>query len=63
MDAQTMRPWIKLFSFLDFYLCNEDDNSIYLIRVLCGLSEILYINCLEQPGIHAYHVHFSSWVV
>jgi len=52
MDAQAMRPWVKLFSFLDFHLSNEDNNNIHLIRLLGGFSEIIYINCLEQPGIY-----------
>lgn len=63
MDIQVMRLWVKLLNFLDLHLSNEDNNTIYCIRLLGRLSEITYINCLEQPGIYAYHISFSYWVV
>ena len=46
-----------------YHQCNGDTNSIYLLRLLGGLSKIMPVNCFEQSGIDALYVRFCCCFV
>ena len=50
-----------LISPSGYHQCNGDTNSIYLLRLLGGLSKIMYVKCFEQTGIYSFCVSFCCF--